>query len=58
MILSIYDGYGKLVFEKEVPGSNNNVELDISEMSSGLHIAVLTVEGKVISAGKFIINQK
>jgi hypothetical protein len=58
LILSIYDGFGKRVLEKEVPSNKKSIEVNISALHSGLHIAVLTVESKVISSGKFIINQK
>lgn len=58
LILSIYDGFGKRVFEKEVSGSDKNIELDISGVSSGIHIVTMILEGRVVASGKFIVHNK
>ncbi|MEE4255539.1 MAG: T9SS type A sorting domain-containing protein [Bacteroidales bacterium] len=57
LIIAVYDGFGKHVLEKEVSGSDKNIDLDISGASSGLHIVTLTLDGSIIASGKFLVNK-
>ena len=56
LILSIYDGFGKRILEKEVSGLDKTIELAISRVSSGMHIVTMTLEGRVVASGKFIVQ--
>ena len=56
LFMVIYDGHGRQVNYIEVAGQDKNIKLDVSGMSPGLHNAVLYLDGKVISSGKFIVE--
>jgi hypothetical protein len=56
LFLIIYDVYGGRVNDIEIPDQSKSIEFDVSDMSTGLHIAVLYLDGVVISSGKYIVE--
>jgi len=54
--LAIYDVFGRLVDKVEIPSQSRSIEIDVTGMSTGLHIAVLNLNNKVIDTGKFIVK--
>ncbi|MEE4257344.1 MAG: T9SS type A sorting domain-containing protein [Bacteroidales bacterium] len=54
--LAIYDVFGRMVDKVEIPSQSKSIEVDVTGMNTGLHIAVLYLNNKVIDTGKFIVK--
>ncbi len=55
--LLIYDGYGRKVNNIKIHKQGKTLDLDISSLNSGIHIAVLYQDGKLIASGKFLVQK-
>lgn len=56
LTLVIYDVFGRMVNNIEISGQSKNIEVDVTGMNTGLHIAVLYLDNKIIDSGKFIVR--
>jgi photosystem II stability/assembly factor-like uncharacterized protein len=52
--ISIYDMFGKLVFEKSHLGNNSDEEIDLSAQPNGLYYLIIKDENKIIHNAKLI----
>ena len=54
--ISLYDVFGRMVTEIDIPSGQEQVQLDVSEYNSGLYVVVLRSDGKIIGKGKFLVK--
>ena len=54
-ILVVYDLYGRIIDESNLPSGTSTIQINVSKWASGLYAAVSSYKGSISGKGKFIV---